>query len=211
MCHTAEERTIINANAKLEHNYPSRAKKSTKSSVCCIISVPSSDHVYVCFPRFGSLSCWCLDAARQRRRKSSLLSWTRIQKSSRNIRSKKTLNLGFKCVFYTAVAIVGIMRVFNACATAKNSSSRTQCCWASTRLGKHRGYSFLSIYANYRRYVTKIYLWTHYDTFCFTGCCCCPPWRPRWEATRNACATSVDAVPSPTCWVFTDVVSVADR
>jgi len=31
MCHTAEERTIINANAKLEHNYPSRAKKSTKS------------------------------------------------------------------------------------------------------------------------------------------------------------------------------------
>merc|ERR1712196_357063 len=31
MCHTAEERTIINANAKLEHNYPSRAKKSNKS------------------------------------------------------------------------------------------------------------------------------------------------------------------------------------
>lgn len=31
MCHTAEERTIINANAKLEHNFPSRAKKSNKS------------------------------------------------------------------------------------------------------------------------------------------------------------------------------------
>jgi len=31
MCHTAEERTIINANPKLEHNFPSRAKKSTKS------------------------------------------------------------------------------------------------------------------------------------------------------------------------------------
>merc|ERR1719201_2361460 len=31
MCHTAEERTIINANAKLEHNFPSRAKKSDKS------------------------------------------------------------------------------------------------------------------------------------------------------------------------------------
>jgi len=31
MCHTAEERTIINANPKLEHNFPSRAKKSDKS------------------------------------------------------------------------------------------------------------------------------------------------------------------------------------
>jgi len=37
MCHTAEERTIINANAKLEHNFPSRAKKSNKSFVYWVV------------------------------------------------------------------------------------------------------------------------------------------------------------------------------
>ena len=76
----------------------------------------------------ASRNCLYSNAARQRRLKILVLSWTKIPKSSISIRNRKISNPGLIHVLNTVVGIVGITHVFHFCALARNSSSRIRCC-----------------------------------------------------------------------------------